>query len=296
MNLRNYFYPGTVQECLRLLDELDGQGCIIAGGTDLMPKIEQGKLEADSLVDITAIQDLDRLEIREKEVFIAAGVTHAQLAKDSVIEQEAPAVVQACRSVGSPQIRNIATLSGNVVNAQPAADGAMALVALEAEAEVATSQGKERKPVEDLYSGLGKSIVNPSRSLLTGFFIPRLGEQEGTAYGRISPRNALCLPIVNAAVKISSKDGKIRACRLVLGPVSAKPFRALDAENSLQGNDLDDEGALKQAAILAARASNPRDSCLRGCSDYRKQLIRVLSLRIMIQASQAAAGQKEKKK
>lgn len=289
MSVSAYYTPTTVQECLGHLTELEGQGRLIAGGTDLMPGLASGKYRPQALIDTNSIEGFDLLDLEGGEAIIGAGVTHAMVSGHKELAGLLPALAQACGSVGSPQIRNVATLAGNVVNAQPAADSAMALVALGAAAEIASASGLRREPVENLYAGLGKSSIDPASELLTAFFIPIPQAGQASAYGRISPRNALCLPIVNAAVFLSAPGGKITEARLVLGPVAEKPFRPLEAEERLVGADIDDKEALAQAALAAARSSSPRDSCLRGCADYRKQLIRVLAGRVITQAAARAA-------
>jgi len=280
-----YLTPQTIAECLAMLAEFKGQARLIAGGTDLMPGLKSGKYRPQALIDTSCIEGFGRLELNGQEAVIGAGATHAGVSGHQKLAGLLPALAQACGSIGSPQIRNVATLAGNVVNAQPAADAAVALVALNAAAEIASPAGLRREPVEDLYAGLGRSRVNPAAEALTAFFIPRPRAGQACAYGRISPRNALCLPIVNAAVFLESRSGKITAARLILGPVAERPFRPREAEERLVNADIDDQEAFAQAALAAARASSPRDSCLRGCADYRRQLIRILAGRVMAQAA-----------
>ena len=191
--------------------------------------------------------------------------------------------------MGLPRYGMWGTLAGNVVNAQPAADAAIALVALGAAAEIVSSTGTRTLPVENLYAGLGVSLIDPTREILSAFFLKHPGPGHGCAYGRISPRNALCLPIVNAGISLNSVRGRISSVRIVLGPVSDRPFRAKEAEESLIGAGLDDVEQFGTASRLAAQASNPRSSCLRGCTDYRKQLIRVLTRRVLLDAAAMAA-------
>jgi carbon-monoxide dehydrogenase medium subunit len=197
----------------------------------------------------------------------------------------------ACGSVGSPQIRNVATLAGNVVNAQPAADSAVALVALGARAEIFSPDGRRLEPVETLYRGLGQSTIDSSREILATLRVPVPGEGEVNVYGRVSPRNSLCLPVVNAAVSLKTGQGKILSGRIAMGPVSDRPFRPARAEAALQGAALDDSEALSEVGRIAGEESNPRDSCLRGCSDYRRQLLRVLVRTLLEDATARAAGE-----
>ena len=286
--IRTYENPSSVKECLDLLSGYGGRGRLIAGGTDLMPRILAGTDLPEALIDTAAIEGFDRLEQDGDRIVIGAGVTHARLSRDREIRRMLPALARACESIGSPQIRNVATLAGNVVNAQPAADSAIALVALGASAEIAAGSGARTEPVEDLYAGVGASRISPSRELLTAFHVPGPAPGRGTAYGRISPRTSLCLPIVNAAVCLDTRQGSITSCRISLGPVADRPFRPLEAEALLVGADGDDQDAFDRAASAAARASSPRDSCFRGCSEYRRHLIRILSGTVLREAARRA--------
>ena len=289
MTARYYLQPDTIGECLGYLTEFSGKGVLIAGGTDLVFKIKSRQMAFEALVDTQSIRESDRIDLGRDKISIGSAVTHACVASNLSLRAEFPALSQACASIGSPQIRNVGTLAGNVISAQPAADAAVALVALGAEAEITSSSGTRTLPVEELYAGLGKSLVDPTREILSAFYLKHPGPGYGCAYGRISPRNALCLPIVNAGISLKSVRGRITDARIVLGPVSDRPFRAKEAEENLLGAGLDDMEQFGVASRLAAQASNPRSSCLRGCADYRKQLIRVLTHRVLVDAAGMAA-------
>ncbi len=289
MTARYYLRPKTVGECLGYLTEFAGKGILIAGGTDLMFKIKSRRLAFEALIDTQSIRSFDHVDLGPERISIGSAVTHACVENHEVLAAKLPALSQACGSIGSPQIRNVGTLAGNVVNAQPAADAAIALVTLDAEAEIVSTAGVRKMPIEDLYVGLGMSGIDPTREILSAFYLRLPEPGHGCAYGRISPRNALCLPIVNTGVSLTSARGRITGIRIVSGPVSDRPFRAREAEESLIGVGLDDIEKFGVASRLAAQASNPRNSCLRGCTDYRKQLIRVLTRRVIVDAAAMAA-------
>ena len=162
MNLRDYLFPHDLEECLAALGAWEGRGRLVAGGTDLVTRLEYGTSRVEALIDISSVHDLMGFEIREQELVIRAGATHSQISSAPDIQQIWPALAKACGSVGSPQIRNVATLAGNVVNAQPAADSAVALVALGARAEILSPSGRRMEPVEALYRGLGQSTIGAS--------------------------------------------------------------------------------------------------------------------------------------
>ena len=288
MSVREYLLPNSLEECLGCLTDYRGEACLIAGGTDLMPKLESGRISPRALVDTSRIEGLDQIAIKEDGIYIGGTVTHAAVSKNPEIAALLPALAAACGSVGSPQIRNVATLAGNVINAQPAADGAIALVALGAKAEIAAPGKSRSQPVEELYLGVGSSTVDVTQEVLKGFILPPPGPGRASAFGRIAPRNALCLPTANVAVYLSHSGGKIDSARIAMGPVAEKPFRPVEAEQSLAGAGLDDRDAFVKAAELAAKASGPRSSCFRGCSDYRRQLINVLCGRVVAEAARRA--------
>jgi carbon-monoxide dehydrogenase medium subunit len=156
--------------------------------------------------------------------------------------------------------------------------------------EWASSKGPASERIEDLYSGIGRSKIDCSRELVTAIKVPKPGGAFGNAYGRISPRNSFCMPIVNAAAALTCERNKITSARLVMGPVAEKPFRSLKAEAVLKGSDLGDQKTLEEAALLSSQEANPRNSCLRGCSDYRKELLRVLVKRVLKKAVAMAQG------
>jgi carbon-monoxide dehydrogenase medium subunit len=191
---------------------------------------------------------------------------------------------EAALSIGSPQTRNIGTVVGNVVNAQPAADAAVALVALGAEAEISEGTGSEWRLVEDLYAGVGVSRVKSNEQIVTAIrFRAQYGNQ-GSAFSRLALREALALPILNTAVKISvGADNTCTGAQIVVAPVAPHPFRCKKAEGFLTGTPLAMESFVR-AAEEAAREANPRDSALRGTAEYRREMVKVLVRRAISKA------------
>lgn len=291
MNDKGYIIPTSVNECMEILTKHSGNACIIAGGTDLMLLLQEGKISVDILVDPTRIPELLGIEVSDKQVSIGAAVTHAEAALNPFVRKSLTALADGCESVGSPQIRNIATLAGNIVSAQPAADGAVALLALGAEVEIVSTAGTRRELAENLYGGVGKSKVDHSKELITRFVIKLPTQPFGTAFARYAPREALSLPLVNTAVWLTANNGSIDDVRIVMGPVATHPLRAREAEKFLKGIDLDNEKAIKEAAQAAADEAHPRDSLLRGSGQYRKVLVRDLVEKTLKRAaSQAKEG------
>ena len=281
---QEYFSPSTVEEALELLRAGDGRARIIAGGTDLVVELKEGVKVLDSLVDITGIESLKKIELQGDYIRIGACVTHAQAAASILVRDRATALSEAALSIGSPQTRNIGTVVGNVVNAQPAADAAVALVALGGEAEVADGTVKEWRPVEELYAGIGVSRVKSNEQIVTAIRFRAQSGNQGSAFTRLAQREALALPILNTAVKITAGDNNVCArARIVVAPVALHPFRCKQAEDFLTGASLTMESFVG-AAEEAAAESNPRYSALRGTAEYRREMIKVMVRRAMCKA------------
>lgn len=281
MNWKAYEKPNDLREALRLLEQACGMGRVIAGGTDLMPQVRRGECHADLLVDITGIAALKGIKEEDGWIFIGAGVTHAEVAGHPILQREAKALAEGCRKVGSPQIRNMGTLVGNVVTAQPAADGAIPLMVLEAGLQVTSNQGERWVPLEDAYRGIGYSAIDATREIVTRVRFQRLGERAGTGFFRMARRKALALPIVNGAVsiKLSPSGKRVEKARIALGPVAEKPFRSREAEARLESGDLSHE-ILLAVSRIASEEANPRTSD-RGGSAYRKEMVRVQLFRLL---------------
>jgi len=276
MNWIAYERPKNISEALTVLEESDGRGRVIAGGTDLILQLRHHALRADLLVDITGIEELRHIREKDGWIHIGAGVTHAEVARNPLVRKEAKALADGCAQVGSPQIRNIATLVGNVISARPAGDGAIPLAALEAEVKVASKTGEHWVPLEETYRGIGHSSIDAFREVATEVRFKKLGEQGQTRFFRLSRRKALALPVLNGAVAILLNPGmtQVQEARIALGPVAEKPFRPRSAETYLQSKEISPE-IVAEGARIASEEASPRTSHLRGSEIYRKEMIRL---------------------
>src|SRR5512138_3058842 len=174
MNLwRNYVRPASVAEAISALTSSPGPAIPLAGGTDLLLDLEQGRHSpVDTLVDLTTVPEMQALELHGDCLFIGAAVPLNRVARHPLTTEHAQALVEACDLVGGPQVRNVATLGGNVAHALPAADGTIALVALDAQAEIASRAGLRRMPFGELFLGPGRSSLKHGEELLVGFHLP----------------------------------------------------------------------------------------------------------------------------
>jgi CO/xanthine dehydrogenase FAD-binding subunit len=272
-----YEMPASVEEVLEILVRYRGQAQIIAGGTDLIIELQESKHSVECLVDVTRIPALDRIEQQGNWIVMGAAVTFRQIKDSALLQEQARVLAEAAATVGALQIQTVATLAGNVVSALPAADGCVALVALDAEAEIADSQGRVWRPVGELFVSPGKSVVDPTQQLITAIRFPIPSGRHGSAWERLGRRRALVLPILNCAVSVGlDKAGQhLEWARIALGPVAPIPFRARETEAFLAGSPAT-EATFVQAGEIAAREAKPRTSLLRASKEYRVQVLKVL--------------------
>lgn len=294
-----YLFPESVDDAIRLLESNAGQAQIIAGGTDVLPDIRRGRIRPRLLVDITRIPGLDRITVTSDHVEIGAAVTFSALKHSPFINDRVHALADAARCVGAGAIQNVATWVGNLVQAMPAADGAIVALALDAEARVADDNGATWRPVESLFLGPGISAIDPTRQLVSHLRFPVRWERVpdravlwGTAFVRIGRRPSVVLPILNCAVCVclDASGERIEQARLALGPVAPRPFRARQVETYLEGRPPGHE-TFAEAAQLVRGLAEPRDSVMRASRTYRLAIIPPLVESTLQSAAQHALGQ-----
>jgi len=254
----------------------------IAGGTDLLIDLEQGRhAPVQTLIDVTEIKELLALEIRDDSLFIGASVPVNRIVLDPLAGAHAQALTEACELIAGPQVRNVATLGGNVAHALPAADGTIALLALDAHAEIASlaaqaavpgGVGTRRIPFKDLFVGPGKSILKHGEELLVGFYLPLIEMGQASCFKRIMRPQGVALPIINVAIWLERERDTIKDIRIAVGPGSATPFRATEAESVLRGQPLTEATFESALEALLAQAQF-RTSARRASSDYRQHLV-----------------------
>ena len=285
---QHYDRPASIAEAIELLAAGHGQARLVAGATDLIIRIRRAELQVETLVDVNAIPGLDYITCDGNSVHIGARVTHGQAAASDLLAAIAPVLATACHLCGSPQIRNVGTLVGNVVNAQPAADATTALLALDARLKVASCDGERELPVAEACLGPSRSAVDPTREMVTEIVFEIPPGPGANRYERLSQRRALTLPVIAIAVQVVLDELKqhFAQARIALGPVAPVPFRAREAEAALAGATVS-AANVAEAARLAALAARPRDS-LRGSGAYRKAMVEVLVRRALTGALQGA--------
>ena len=274
MNLwQNYVRPNSIPEAIDALTSATGPVIPIAGGTDLLLDLEQGRHEpVQTLLDVTSIEEMTLLELHGDELFIGAAVPVNRVATSPEVVHHAQALTEACNLIAGPQVRNVATLGGNVAHALPAADGTIALLALNTEAEIASASGTRRVPFNELFLGPGKSSLKHGEELIVGFHLPILKDNQASCFKRIMRPQGVALPILNCAVWLERENDTVKDVCIAVGPGGGTPFRATQAEDTLRGNPLNEE-TFESALEALLDQVKFRTSKRRASADYRKHIV-----------------------
>jgi carbon-monoxide dehydrogenase medium subunit len=279
--------PRSVDEALRVLSERGSEAKLLAGGTDLLPQLKNGLLKPAWVVDLSGVEQVRTLRSDSGGLRVGAAVSARTLERDATTQKTYTSLAESGALVGSVQIRNLATLGGNLCNAAPSADMAPPLLALDAEAVIAGPRGERRVPITDFFSGVRRTVLSPDEILLE-IVIPAPGPRSGGHYLRHTPRRELDIAVVGVASQLTLSNGVCSKARIALAAVAPVPLRAREAEQLLEGKPVTPEG-IERAAEMAVGAARPI-SDQRGSADYRLHLVRVLTRRTLRTALARAGG------
>ncbi len=302
----DYFKPKTLEEALALLAQYGEKAKLIAGGTDVIVMIKQKTMAPDILISLQGIPGLDQIKYNGS-LSIGPMVTHRAIEKSEVIKKNFSALADAVDDLGSVQIRNIATLGGNICTAAPSADTATPLLVLGTQIKIKSVREERTLPIEEFFKGPGETGLKMGE-MVKELSIPKLLPNTGSAYYKLQRRLALDLPILGVSVLLSLDKNKVtcsdmlcttspisailhkmeedeiicKEAKIALGVAAPTPMRALKAEALLRGKKLSDE-LLEEAANTASQEAQPRDT-LRGEAWYRRDMIRVLVKRMVMKS------------
>ena len=283
MALPDYNAPATLDEALARLSQAAGDAQIIAGGTDLLPRMRAGLVNPNLLIDL---RTLDLAEIRQEGnfVYLGAQVTHSQVLESEILSRQFPALGAACAQIGGPSIRNRGTLAGNLVNASPAADAAPPLLVYDADV-LLVKEGAERwLPLADFFIGPGQTALARDE-ILKEIRLPLPSRRTAAAFLKLGQRQAMAIAVVSVAVRLTVNNrDEIDQVRVALGSVAPRPMRSATAENVLLGRPVE-KTPIAEAASVAAGETSPI-SDVRASSDYRRRMVGVLVRRALFCAWQ----------
>jgi carbon-monoxide dehydrogenase medium subunit len=302
----DYFKPKTLEEALTLFAKYGEKAKLIAGGTDVIVMIKQKTMAPDVLISLQGIPGLGQIKFNGS-LSIGPMVTHRTIEKSEVIRKNFSALTDAADFLGSIQIRNVATIGGNICTAAPSADTATPLLVLGTQVRIKSLKEERTIPIEEFFKGPGKTVLKPGE-LVKELIIPKPLPNTGSAYYKLQRRLALDLPILGVSILISLDKNKVtcsdmlctaspissvlhkmeedqivcKEVRIALGVAAPTPLRAVKAEALLRGKKLSDE-LLEEVAATASKEAQPRDS-IRGEAWYRRDMIRVLVKRMAMKS------------
>ena len=275
-----YYKPETLKETLLLLDEYGCGAHLLAGGTNIIVDIKLLRIEPKALVDIGGIKELSGIEFNGKELKIGAGVTISELEKSEIVREKYTALFEAAQAIGTTQIKNSATVAGNICNASPAADTAPPLIVFDAQIEIVNSKGIKKISINDFFTGYKKTILQTG-DIVKSIILPCPPPKTGSAFDRIT-RTASDLSQANASVLITMCNGICRDLRIALGAVNVIPVRAIKSENVLRGKKIN-ENLIKEAANIVTGEISPIDD-VRSSAEYRRDVAIILVKRALLKA------------
>jgi carbon-monoxide dehydrogenase medium subunit len=288
--VEKYVIAGSIAEALDTLGIEDRSKAVIAGGTDLLLDIRQGRhSKPDIFLDVSEIEEMRQIYIKNDQIYLGGAVTHHEIVHSDLLTEHAQCVVEGCGLIGGPQVRNVATIGGNVAHALPAGDGTIALLALDAEVRIASRNGASRwESLIDIFSGPGEVTFDREYELLVGFRFPKINQKEASAFHRVMRPQGVAIAILNMAawVKLDSSD-RIADVHIACGPAGPRPFRGYHTEALLKGKLFDDDPFEKACQVLAGEVSL-RTSKHRATKEYREQLLPVLLREVLDAAIERA--------
>jgi CO/xanthine dehydrogenase FAD-binding subunit len=279
----DYIKPATLKEVFTLLKQYGPKAALIAGGTDVMINIRNKESSPEVLISLRGLHDLRYIR-KNNGYHIGALTTHRMVEQSDLVRRELSALHDAASQVGSVQIRNVATVGGNICNAAPSADTAGPLLALGATVVLEGPDGKRTVPIADFFTG-PSTTARKGNEVLLEFHIPEQPLRFGSAYWKHARRRAMDLPLLGIAVGLALTDnGEISNARIGLTVAAPVPMRAYKAEEFLKGKPLDDT-VLQEAGKIASSEASPRDS-LRSTAWYRREMIEVFVPRMAALAAE----------
>lgn len=287
----DYYAPRTIDEAVALLHQLREGARPVAGGTDIVVQMKEGRTRfpyPQMIVSLDRISELRGIEFSEANgLRIGAGTTMAEIAAHPVVRDRYQALAEGAGVVGSYQTMNMGTIGGNVCNAAPSADTAPPLLVFEAQAVIVGPTGRRTMPLAGFFTGPGLTALE-SGELVAELRLPTPPAGTASAYERHTPRKQMDIAVVGVGVALTISGGNITRARVSLGAVAPTPIRAPRTEAVLEGKAPTDDVFSAAAEIAASEASPIGD--VRGAADFRRHLVKVMTARILTRAAERAKG------
>ncbi len=275
----------TVEGACSLLARYKGEARLIAGGTDLLVSMKRKEMCPRYLIDIKAIPELDYIRHNGEGLKIGALATMHDIESSPVIRERFPILADTAHQIGTPHIRNVGTVGGNLCHAAPSADMAPSLIGLEAKAKINGTKGERVIALEEFFVAPGESALQDGE-MLTEIQVPDPPPNTCGVYLKLPARTAIDIAVAGVAVIARLDSERIVDARIVLGAVAPTPIRARKAEEIIKGKAVEN-GIIEKAAKAAADEAEPI-SDIRGSAEYRREMVEVLTRRAIKQTAALA--------
>ena len=277
----DYKTPNTIEEAVEFLWKAEGRAKIIAGGTDLVIGLRNGDQSPQSIIDITRIEEVRKIEERNGTISIGASVTHSEIASSPLVKKYGKVLSDAASEIGSPEIRNLGTIGGNIINASPAADTVPPLIVLNATGRVTSKDGMKDVPLVHLFQGPYQTNLKP-HELLAQITFPKLPPVMKTSFLRLARREAMAIARMSIAVVLKIEKWRFEDIRIAVGSITPTPERMSEAEAFLKGKS-PNEVTLQKASFKISEAMI-HQSGIRPSTSYKKPVVEALFIRAMKKA------------
>jgi len=260
-----------------LLARYGADASILAGGTDLMVAVNQAQRPLEVVVHLGSL-GLDSIQTTETELILGAAATHTEIARSPLVRDKAPLLAEAVLGIGSPAIRNMGTIGGNIANASPAADGSVALLALRARVKLVSTRGERVVDLEDFFTGYGETVLRPDE-LLQEVILPIHHAANRWRWHKLGQRNGSVCAVISVAIALRVEADLCSHARIAMGTVASTPLLASRAGEILSGHRLDEP--LVERAIAVASESIPERDGARASAWYRRRICEVTLRRFL---------------
>ncbi len=276
-----YLEPTSPADVCRMLEDRAGRARVLAGGTDLVIQMEAGRHCPEAVLFLGRLSELREIRFDPRDgLTVGAMATLREIELHPAIQERYPVLARGAAEVGSVQIRNLATLGGNMCNASPSADTSPSLLVLDAEVRILGTGGARAVPITQFWTGPGRTVLEPGE-IVTGVRVPPPAENTRSFYYKLAVRKAMDLAMVGIAVTVAPRNGGFDQARISLGAVAPTALRVTDAEALVTGRAVTEE-AIEQAAQKAMEAARPI-SDQRASAEYRREMVGALTRRALRQ-------------
>jgi probable selenate reductase FAD-binding subunit len=278
----DYHQPTTLEEALSLMEKLKGRAKYIAGGTDILVRMKQRAIDPDTLISLRGIDGLKTVS-HNGALSIGSMTSLRDVERDPIIAQVYPALARAVSVLANPQVRNVATMGGNLCNAAPSADCAPPLLVMQATLKLQGPGGEREVPIDRFFTGPGENCME-AEEVLTHIYIPKKAKQTGMAFLKVG-RVAQDIAVVNAAALLVMDKKKCGECRLAVGAVAPLPLRLRNVEKLIEGEEIGPELLARVSQMVEQEVSPITD--VRSTEEYRRIMSGVLIRRAIRQAMES---------